>query len=66
MFGRSDDTIKVSGKRVGPNEIESEIQKHPGVLETAVIGTPHPIKGEAITCFIVLANNYKATDDLRE
>ena len=66
LFGRSDDTIKVSGKRVGPNEIESELQKHPGVIETAVIGTPHSIKGEGITCFVVLANGYEPKDDMRE
>ena len=66
LFGRSDDTIKVSGKRIGPNEIESELQKHPGVIETAVIGTPHPVKGEAITCFIVLANGYEPNDKMRE
>ena len=45
LYGRSDDTIKVSGKRVGPNEIESELIKHPGVIEAAVVGTPHPGEG---------------------
>ena len=48
LYGRSDDTIKVSGKRVGPNEIESELIKHPGVIEAAVVGTPHPGEGRRL------------------
>jgi acetyl-CoA synthetase len=66
LYGRSDDTIKVAGKRVGPSEIEAEILKHPGVIEAAVVGTPHPIKGEGITCFAVMAEGYPPTDALRE
>jgi acetyl-CoA synthetase len=66
LFGRSDDTIKVAGKRVGPAEIESEILKHPGVLEAAAVGTPHPIKGEGITCFVVMNGDFEPTDALRE
>jgi acetyl-CoA synthetase len=66
LLGRSDDTIKVAGKRVGPSEVEAELIKHPGVVEAAVVGTPHPIKGEGMTCFVVLANGYPPSDALRE
>ena len=52
--GRSDDTLKVAGKRVGPAEVESAAVAAPGVLEAAAIGVPHEIKGEAIVVFCVL------------
>lgn len=66
LYGRSDDTIKVAGKRVGPSEVEAELLKHPGVIEAAVVGTPHPVKGEGLTCFVVLANSHQPSDALRE
>jgi len=53
ILGRSDDTIKVSGKRLGPAEAESVLVSHPAVIEAAVIGTPDPVKGNAIVCFCV-------------
>ncbi|AHC52320.1 AMP-dependent synthetase [Sulfolobus acidocaldarius SUSAZ] len=53
IVGRSDDTIKVSGKRVGPAEIESVINTHQKVLESACVGIPDPLKGEKIICFTV-------------
>ena len=52
--GRSDDTIKVAGKRLGPAEVESALVGHPDVAEAAAIGAPHPLKGEALVCFVVL------------
>jgi acetyl-CoA synthetase len=52
--GRSDDTLKVAGKRVGPAEVESAAGAHPAVLEAAAVGAPHPIKGEVIVVFCVL------------
>ena len=52
--GRSDDTIKVAGKRLGPAEVESALVAHPDVLEAAAIGVPDPLKGEALVCFVVL------------
>jgi acetyl-CoA synthetase len=51
--GRSDDTLKVAGKRVGPAEVESAAVAHPAVSEAAAIGVPHEIKGEAIVVFAV-------------
>ncbi len=63
--GRSDDTLKVAGKRVGPAEVESAAVAHRAVLEAAAIGVPHEIKGEAIVVFCVLRPGFAADDALR-
>jgi len=54
ILGRSDDTIKIGGKRVGPAEVESILVAHPQVSEAAAIGVPDSIKGEVLICFCVL------------
>ena len=54
ILGRSDDTIKVAGKRLGPAEVESVLVGHPAVIEAAAVGLPDPVKGEALFCFCVL------------
>lgn len=54
ITGRSDDTLNVAGKRIGPAEMESILVSHPQVLEAGAIGVPDDIKGEAPACFIVL------------
>src|SRR6266496_148072 len=54
ILGRSDDTIKIAGKRVGPAEVESVLVAHLQVSEAAAIGVPDSIKGEALACFCVL------------
>jgi len=64
--GRSDDTIKVAGKRVGPAEVESALVSHPAVSEAAAIGVPDELKGEKIVCFAVLKSEGRPSDDLRE
>lgn len=51
LFGRSDDVIKTSGKRLGPNEVENVVMEAPGVIESAVVGIPDPVKGEAVAVF---------------
>lgn len=66
LYGRSDDTIKIAGKRVGPAEIESVLMEHPAVQEAAAIGIPHEIKGEAIICFVVVKTGTEPTDQLKE
>jgi acetyl-CoA synthetase len=66
ILGRSDDTIKVAGKRVGPAEIESVLVSHPSVSEAAAIAVPDPLKGEAVVCFCVLKRGADAGDDLAE
>lgn len=65
IHGRSDDTLKIAGKRVGPAEVESAAVGHPAVLEAAAIGVPHPIKGEAIVVLCVLHQGATADDALR-
>jgi acetyl-CoA synthetase len=62
--GRSDDTLKVAGKRVGPAEVESAATAHAAVLEAAAIGVPHEIKGEAIVVFVVLRSGYQSSTQL--
>jgi acetyl-CoA synthetase len=64
LFGRSDDTIKISGKRLGPGEIESILLEHPAVAESAVVGVPHPIKGEGIICFVVARAGFEGSTEL--
>jgi acetyl-CoA synthetase len=66
ILGRSDDTIKVAGKRLGPAEAESILVAHPGVVEAAAIGVPDDLKGEALVCFCVLAPTLVPSDDLRD
>jgi acetyl-CoA synthetase len=66
ILGRSDDTIKIAGKRLGPAEVESVLVGHPAVSEAAAVGVPDPIKGEALVCFCVLKPATKASDKLRE
>jgi acetyl-CoA synthetase len=62
--GRSDDTLKVAGKRVGPAEVESAATAHAAVLEAAAIGVPHALKGEAIGVFVVLRGGHQPADSL--
>lgn len=64
--GRSDDTIKVAGRRTGPAEIESVLLEHPAVSEAAVIGVPHEVKGEEVVCFVVLKPAFEVTEELRK
>jgi acetyl-CoA synthetase len=63
--GRSDDTIKVAGKRLGPAEVESALVAHPAVAEAAAIGVPDAVKGEALVAFVVLRPNVADTPELR-
>ncbi len=65
LHGRSDDTIKVAGKRLGPAEVESLVVGHPGVAECAAIGVPHELKGEVIWCYVVLKPGHEPSDALR-
>jgi acetyl-CoA synthetase len=60
LHGRSDDTLSVAGKRLGPAEVESALASHPAVAESAAIGVPNPLKGEAIWCFVVLRPGVEA------
>jgi acetyl-CoA synthetase len=64
ILGRSDDTIKIAGKRLGPAEVESILVAHPQVSEAAAVGVPDPIKGEAMVCFCVLKKGANGDADL--
>ncbi|MFN2114628.1 MAG: AMP-binding protein [Anaerolineae bacterium] len=66
ILGRSDDTIKVAGKRLGPAEAESVLVADPAVIEAAAIGVPHEIKGSELVVFVVLAPSAEATAELRD
>jgi acetyl-CoA synthetase len=64
--GRSDDTLKVAGKRVGPAEVESAATAHAAVQEAAAIGVPHEVKGECIVVFIVARPGVEGSEALAE
>ena len=64
LHGRSDDTLNIAGKRIGPAELESAAVQHPGVAEAAAIGVPHELKGEAAWIFCVLKPDAEADDAL--
>jgi acetyl-CoA synthetase len=63
--GRSDDTLKIAGKRLGPAEVESVLVSHEAVAEAGVVGVPHEVKGEAIVCFVVLRPSHQPSEPLR-
>jgi acetyl-CoA synthetase len=65
ITGRVDDVINVSGHRMGTAEVESALVAHPKVSESAVVGYPHPIKGQGIYCYVTLMEGEEYTDDLR-
>jgi acetyl-CoA synthetase len=65
LHGRSDDTIKVAGKRLGPAEVESALVSHPAVVEAAAVGLPDELKGEQLWGYAVLVPGATADDDLR-
>jgi acetyl-CoA synthetase len=58
FVGRDDDVIKASDYRIGPFEVESALLEHPSVMESAVVGSPHPVRGNEIKAFIILAEGY--------
>lgn len=64
--GRSDDTLKVAGKRIGPAEIESAAVAHEAVQEAAAIGIPDEVKGESIVVFAILRPGFDASAKLAE
>ncbi|GAV31020.1 acyl-activating enzyme [Coriobacteriaceae bacterium EMTCatB1] len=64
LLGRVDDVINVSGHRLGTAEIESALVSHEAVSEAAVVGYPHPVKGEGIHAYVVLRDGHVASDDL--
>jgi acetyl-CoA synthetase len=65
LKGRSDDTIKIAGKRLGPAEVESALVSHPAVAEAAAVGVPDAMKGEALWAYVVPAAGVDPSEELR-
>ena len=65
FVGRSDDIITSSGYRISPFEVESALLEHPAILESAAIGKPDQVRGEIVKAFVVLANGYQGSDELK-
>jgi acetyl-CoA synthetase len=66
ITGRVDDVINVSGHRMGTAEVESALVAHADVAEAAVVGYPHPIKGQGIYAYVTLMNGIEPTEELRK
>ena len=64
LHGRSDDTLNIAGKRIGPAEYESAAVDHPAVVECAAVGIPHDVKGETVWCFCILKPDVTPTEEL--
>ncbi|XP_069726391.1 acyl-coenzyme A synthetase ACSM3, mitochondrial-like [Phaenicophaeus curvirostris] len=62
FVGRADDIINSSGYRIGPFEVESALIQHPAVLESAVVSSPDPIRGEVVKAFVVLTPAFVSHD----
>jgi acetyl-CoA synthetase len=66
ITGRVDDVINVSGHRLGTAEVESALVAHPKVSEAAVVGYPHPIKGQGIYAYVTLMAGETPSEDLKK
>jgi acetyl-CoA synthetase len=66
IMGRVDDVINVAGHRLGTMEVESALVSHPWVAESAVVGRPDELKGQAIVAFVTLEVGYSPSEQLRE
>jgi acetyl-CoA synthetase len=66
IIGRVDDIINVSGHRFGTAEIENAINQNKKVVESAVVGYPHPIKGQGIYAYVILATGAEPTNQMRD
>jgi acetyl-CoA synthetase len=66
ITGRVDDVINVSGHRIGTAEVENAINMHAGVVESAVVGFPHEVKGQGIYAFVIFPNHHEDADLTRK
>jgi len=64
FVGRADDVIISAGYRIGPFEVESALVEHPAVLESAVVASPDPVRGEIVKAYVILAPGYTPSDEL--
>src|SRR5439155_13307799 len=62
--GRADDVITSAAYRIGPFEVESALLEHEAVAESAVVGKPHPDRGQIVKAFVVLRSGFSGADDL--
>ena len=66
ITGRVDDVLNVSGHRIGTAEVENAINMHAGVVESAVVGYPHDIKGQGIYAYVIFSNSNKEQELTRK
>jgi acetyl-CoA synthetase len=66
ITGRVDDVLNVSGHRIGTAEVENAINMHSNVIESAVVGYPHEIKGQGIYAYVICQNMHGSDDDMRK
>ena len=66
ITGRVDDVINVSGHRIGTAEVEDAINEHPDVVESAVVGLPHPVKGQGLYAFVIPTDTKRNPDELEK
>ena len=64
-YGRVDDVLNISGHRMGTAEVESALDTHEQVSEAAVVGYPHPIKGQGIFAYVTLVSGFEPNEELR-
>lgn len=64
ILGRVDDVINVSGHRMGTAEVENAINEHPKVIESAVVGYPHDVKGQGIYAYVICDLTNRTEDNL--
>ena len=66
FVSRQEDLIKSSGYRIGPEEIEDALLKHPAVADAGVIGIPDPVRGQNVKAFIILKPGHTGSDELKQ
>ena len=64
FVGRADDVIISAGYRIGPFEVESALIEHPAVAESAVVASPHPVRGDIVKAFVILSPGHVPSDEL--
>lgn len=62
--GRADDIISSAGYRIGPTEVENALQEHPAVVESAVVSSPDPERGEVVKAYVVLHEGHAPSEAL--
>jgi acetyl-CoA synthetase len=66
ITGRVDDVLNVSGHRIGTAELENAINMHTGVIESAIVGYPHDIKGQGIYAYVIVNNIHTDEEHTRQ